>query len=287
MLFAFASRDATHARARNSAPTEGKSWRRKRVIGTRRTRGGEPLLSSLVPVDGAALSRALDKRTKTQSESSPGGRRRHDRPTRRSSDAIAGSRACGRDADGLLNTHAAPDETLDTPWTARRRERDVRRFIFHTGRARREVSRARGGTTALPTTHTHRTACWRSCWNSSEKPRRDASARRRWPPCFRTRRENEWTFRGRGEWARFRGAAARGATLLPLRSPTLLKCAASRTRLLYPRRSRHRASVAECRGARAPSSKDAARPFRFCTLQRQKYTHYKLCANRVILRREL
>lgn len=39
--------------------------------------------------------------------------------------------------------------------------------------------------------------------------------------------------RGRGEWARFRGAAARGATLLPLRSPTLLKCAASWTRLLY------------------------------------------------------
>lgn len=89
---------------------------------------------------------------------------------------------------------------------------------------------------ALLKSHTHQAACWRSYWSSSERPRRDASAHRRWPPCFRTRRENEWTFRGRGEWAGFAvrpRAEPLETTLLPLQSPTLLKRTASRTQLLY------------------------------------------------------
>lgn len=47
-----------------------------------------------------------------------------------------------------------------------------------------------------------------------------------------TRRENEWTFVVDASGARFRGVAARGVTLLPERSRTLLNHAASPMRLL-------------------------------------------------------
>lgn len=52
-----------------------------------------------------------DKRTKTQSEGSPGGRRRHDLSDAPILGAIAASIDRLRDADGPLNTHAAPGKT--------------------------------------------------------------------------------------------------------------------------------------------------------------------------------
>lgn len=137
MLLASRRDDAMHAGDEEPVPTERKSWRRKRVTRTRGTRDREPLLPSLVPVDGAALSRALTSEPKHRARrGSPGGCRQH-----RSSDATIPRRDRGLDRPAetprraFKHTHAAPGR--DTRYTSEGNgdggERDVRRFILHQG----------------------------------------------------------------------------------------------------------------------------------------------------------